>query len=194
MSTDLFCGSQVRLAALTREDLPTMVRWYHDPEFMRLYDADPAFPKTLEQLNQWLEEKRKSTNAFYFAVHRQLDEQMIGLIEIDDILWTHRTGWLGIAIGDRSLWGKGLGTEAMQLAIDYAFNELNLYRVQLTVFEYNPRAIALYQKLGFQHEGTFRQFLLRDGRRYDMLLFGLLRDEWERLKAETGEQKGGGKR
>ena len=70
------------------------------------------------------------------------------------------------------LHGRGIG-------FDQCFDELNLHRVQLTVFDYNKRAIALYEKLGFQHEGTFREFLHRDGRRYDMHLYGLLRREWQ---------------
>jgi RimJ/RimL family protein N-acetyltransferase len=58
-------------------------------------------------------------------------------------------------------------------------DELNLHRVQLTVFSYNERAIALYEKLGFQREGVYREFIQRDGRRYDMYLYGLLRREWK---------------
>ncbi len=66
------------------------------------------------------------------------------------------------------------------LILKYGFNELNLHRIQLTVFEYNERGIALYEKLGFRREGVFREFMLREGRRYDMYLYGLLRREWER--------------
>jgi RimJ/RimL family protein N-acetyltransferase len=87
--------------------------------------------------------------------------------------------WLGIGIGDREQWGKGYGREAMELVLRYGFHELNLHRIQLTVFEYNERAIALYEKLGFRREGVYREFMQRDGKRYDMLLYGLLRREWE---------------
>ena len=74
------------------------------------------------------------------------------------------------------------GREAMQLALAFAFNELNLYRVCLTVFSYNDQAITLYERLGFVREGAYRQHLERDGRRYDMYLYGLLRPEWEKSK------------
>ena len=86
---------------------------------------------------------------------------------------------VSIAIGEAKQWGKGYGYEAMQLVLRFAFDELNLHRVQLTVFCYNKRAIALYEKLGFQREGIHREHLQRDGRRYDMYLYGLLRSEWE---------------
>ena len=102
----------------------------------------------------------------------------MGFIEIDGILWTHGAGWLGIGIGEREHWGQGIGGEAMRLALNFAFNELNLHRIQLTVFAYNERAIALYEKLGFVREGVYREALHRDGQRYDMILYGLLRREY----------------
>ena len=86
---------------------------------------------------------------------------------------------MSISLGDFANWGKGYGNEATRLALGFAFNELHLHRVQLTVFDYNPRAIHLYEKLGFQQEGIYREFLQRDGRRFDMYLYGLLRHEWE---------------
>ena len=73
----------------------------------------------------------------------------------------------------------GYGREAIELTLKFAFHELNLHRIQLTVFSYNERAIALYESFGFKREGVFREHLQRDGRRYDMYLFGLLRHEWE---------------
>ncbi|MCZ7572072.1 MAG: GNAT family N-acetyltransferase [Ardenticatenaceae bacterium] len=85
---------------------------------------------------------------------------------------------------DEANWGKGYGHEALELALGFAFRELNLYRVQLTVFGYNERAIALYKTAGFQREGVYREFMQRDGQRYDLHLFGLLRREWEALNRE----------
>ncbi|MCZ7546462.1 MAG: GNAT family N-acetyltransferase [Anaerolineae bacterium] len=74
--------------------------------------------------------------------------------------------------------GQGYGRAAIALALAFAFDELNLHRVQLTVFSYNTRAIALYEGLGFRREGVYREFLHRDGARHDMLLYGLLAREW----------------
>jgi RimJ/RimL family protein N-acetyltransferase len=84
-----------------------------------------------------------------------------------------------MGIGERDAWGQGYGTEALHLALQYAFDELNLHRITLTVIAYNERAIALYERAGFQREGVFREFGQRDGKRYDMYLYGLLRPEWE---------------
>jgi RimJ/RimL family protein N-acetyltransferase len=73
----------------------------------------------------------------------------------------------------------------MRLTTAYAFRELNLYRISLTVFSYNTRAIRLYEKLGFVHEGVSRSALYRDGQRHDMLLMGLLRPEWEHIQSTS---------
>ena len=69
-------------------------------------------------------------------------------------------------------------TDVMNVMLRYAFTEVNLKRVTLTVFEYNPRAIRSYEKAGFHHEGRLRGLLNREGKRYDELFMGILREEW----------------
>lgn len=179
-SSTLLRGSRVRLTALTQSDLPIVAQWHQNPEFLRLLDALPAYPRTEASLAQWLEDRHKATDAFLFAIRTLDNDALIGYVELDGILWTHRVSGVSIAIGEAKHWGKGYGYEVMQLVLRFAFDELNLHRVQLTVFCYNERAIALYEKLGFQREGIHREHLQRDGRRYDMYLYGLLRSGWER--------------
>ena len=178
--SNLLHGTKVRLTALTSADLPTIARWHENGKYLRLFDALPARPKSQAELARWLEERQKETQVFLFGIRLLDGDDLIGVLELDGILWAHQVGWLSIGIGDRDNWGKGYGYEAVQLALKFAFHELNLHRLQLTVFSYNDRAIVLYEKLGFHREGTYREFLERDGRRYDMYLYGLLRHEWER--------------
>ncbi|MCI0393914.1 MAG: GNAT family N-acetyltransferase [Chloroflexi bacterium] len=171
-------GEKVRLTAVTKDDLPAIARWYEDAAFGRLSDAAPAMPRSAEQWAKWLEEQQGDKNVFLFGIRPVNGNELLGYADINGILWTHGNGWIGIGLGDRGSWGKGYGREAMALILKFAFDELNLHRVQLTVFSYNERAIALYEKLGFTREGVYREHLLRDGRRYDMLLYGLLHREW----------------
>ena len=175
----LLRGSRVRLTALTQGDLPTVIQWHQNPDFLRLFDALPAYPKTEAALAQWIDDTNKATDTFLFAARSLDNDELIGYVELDGILWTHRVSGVSIAIGETKHWGQGYGYEVMQLALQFAFDELNLHRVQLTVFSYNERAIALYEKLGFQREGVHREYLQRDGTRYDMYLYGLLHSEWE---------------
>jgi RimJ/RimL family protein N-acetyltransferase len=177
--TKLLVGPNIQLTALGLDDLPVLAQWYQDAEFLRLFDAVPAAPRSESASREWLEERQRARDAFLFGVRLREGDQLIGVVELDGILWNQQVSWLSIGIGDAARRGQGYGAQALQLALDFAFRELNLHRVQLTVFAYNAAAIALYQKLGFQREGTFREFLHRDGQRYDMYLYGLLRREWE---------------
>jgi len=96
-------------------------------------------------------------------------------------LWldlVNNEAWIGIGIGEREFWGKGYGTDMMKLALQYAFTELNVYRVSLGLFEYNPRALRSYEKAGFRLEGRTRGDVLRGGTRGDSLWMGILREEW----------------
>ena len=88
---------------------------------------------------------------------------------------------MGLSIGERENWDKGYGTEMVNLLLRFAFTEVNLRRVTLTVFEYNPRAVRVYEKVGFRHEGRERKSLNREGRRWDMIFMGILREEWLEL-------------
>ncbi|HEX5689655.1 MAG TPA: GNAT family protein [Roseiflexaceae bacterium] len=181
----LLTGAHVRLTALADGDLPTLAQWYQDAEFLRLFDATPAMPRSESALRQWLAERANPQTSFLFGVRLSEADELIGIVELDGILWNQQVGWLSIGIGDVARRGQGYGAEALRLALDFAFGELNLRRVQLTVFSYNTRAIALYEKLGFQREGAYREFLQRDGQRYDMYLYGLLRREWENREPRT---------
>jgi RimJ/RimL family protein N-acetyltransferase len=179
LSERLLHGTNIKLTACAAHDIPTMLRWYQDDLLLRLLDSLPARPRSEAGLTEWIASRQKATDAFLFGVRLIDDDTLIGCVELDGILWTHQTGWLAIAIGDEAYQGKGYGREAMELALRFAFHELNLHRVQLTVFSYNQRAIALYEKIGFQREGVYREALQREGRRHDMILYGLLRAEWE---------------
>jgi RimJ/RimL family protein N-acetyltransferase len=178
LPADLLRGDRIRLAALEKNDMESVARWQHNATFLRLFDATPAYPKSRDRLEQWLRERQQDRTAFLFGVRLLNDDALIGYAELEGILWAHRVGWLSIALGDPASWGQGYGSETMRLLLAFAFDELNLHRVQLTVFGYNRRAIALYEKLGFRHEGVFREFIQRDGTRHDMILYGLLRQEW----------------
>lgn len=178
-SSNILHGARVRLTALTTNDLPIIARWHQDGEFLRLFDARPAHPKSEPELAQWLEERHKTSDGFLFAVRPLDSDDLLGYVELDEILWPHQVCGIAACIGDATDRGKGYGYEAMQLALAFAFHELNLHRVQITAFSYNERSTALAEKLGFQREGVFRGFLQRDGQRHDMYLYGLLRHEWE---------------
>lgn len=178
LQNGLLRGDRVQLTAVNKGDLPTIAGWWADTDFLRLYDSLPAFPQTAEQLTKRLADSEQGKTNFLMGIRPLNDEKLLGLIELDGIIWPHGTSAVSIAIGEQAERGQGYGCEAMGLILDFAFYELNLHRVFLTVFSYNLAAIAMYEKLGFRQEGIYREHLQRDGQRFDMLLFGMLRTEW----------------
>lgn len=178
ITSNLLRGEKVRLTAVENRDIPTIARWWEDSEFLRNYDTSPAFPKTEDQLSRLISDNQSSATDFLFGIRLLAEDTLIGLLELSGVQWTHATAYIGIGIGDQDYRGRGFGQDAMLLGLQFAFQELNLHRVWLTVIGYNARAIALYERLGFVREGAYREHVQRDGSRYDMVVYGLLRREW----------------
>ncbi len=182
LDNDLFRGELVRLMAEdTQKIAEAFSRWQRDSEYWRLMASEAAFPHSIPAIKKWIEKDfEKDPPPFSMFLIRTLeDDRLIGDIGLDGVHNGHGDTFVGIGIGEREYWGKGYGTDAMRIMLRYAFTELNLERVSLDVFEYNPRAMRSYEKAGFKHEGRARGVLHRGGRRWDLIYMGILRAEWE---------------
>lgn len=185
MKFQFFEGERLQLAAPDAErDAEIESKWTHDPDYLRLLSADPARPLSPAQVKKRYEEAEKeaekSHDAFHFAIRLRDGDRLIGFIRVFDILWSHGSGRLQLGIGDPADRRRGYGREALRLVLRYAFDELNLHRLTAMTFEYNTAALAFLQQAGFQIEVRRRQAIQRDGRRWDAIMLGLLRDEWKR--------------
>lgn len=177
----LLTGQLVNLTAIDPEEIGKMfMQWQRNSEYERLIDSDASEMHSSKANKAWLEKEIEGAEGkqFWFAIRAAQDQRLLGEVDLFVNQWNMRDAFVGIGLGERDFWGKGYGTEAMQLILRYAFTELNLHRVSLTVFEYNSRAIRSYEKAGFQHEGRMRGALLREGRRWDTLFMGILRADW----------------
>jgi len=184
MNIDLLRGELIRLTVEDPETLAKLVsQWSADSEYSRLLDWDPARRHSAKNAQKWFEKQAEDDNSYLFAIHTLEGDHIIGEIGLDGIRWTHGDCFVGIGLGDREYWGKGYGTDAMKVILRYAFTELNLQRVTLDVFEYNPRGMRSYEKAGFVLEGRQRGMILRDGRRWDVIYMGILKEEWLRNNA-----------
>lgn len=176
MFQPLFTGQLVRLAAPQPDDRAILADWTQDDEYMRLLDDDPVRPQAAKDMT-WLDNPN-SHDSYYFHIRTLTDNKLIGFVVLHSIKWASQTSELAIGIGERDYWGRGYGKDALRLVLNYAFSELNLYRIGLNVLGYNARAIKAYEQLGFVHEGAKRGMVLRGGERHDLIFYGLLRDEW----------------
>jgi len=176
---NLLSGKSIKLTSINEEDILEFQRWHNDVSFMRNYDVTSAIPKNTEEVKEIISDIRKCNTAYIFAVKKTEQEEFIGVTGFENISWNNGTALIYIGIGEGKYRGHGYGREALKLTVEFGFEELNFHRIYLTVLEYNQPAIKLYEKLGFKREGVYREFIHRDGRRYDMYLYGLLRPEWE---------------
>jgi RimJ/RimL family protein N-acetyltransferase len=176
------------LVCLTVEEPETLAplesQWSADSEYSRLLDWDPARRFSVKNAQKWIEKHYENEANYAFTIRTLDNDRVIGGIGLDGIRWTHRDCFVGIGLGDREFWGKGYGTDAMRIILRYAFTELNLQRVSLDVFEYNQRGVRSYEKAGFVFEGRKRGLILREGRRWDVIYMGILREDWLKLEPE----------
>jgi RimJ/RimL family protein N-acetyltransferase len=114
-------------------------------------DSSPVSQFPYQMDKEWIE--KENLDGYVFMIRRIEDDQPLGFIELDGIDWQSRNGWVGIAIGERENWGKGYGTDAFRILIRFAFRELNLRRLSLTVFEYNPVQFVLMKNLASRSKG-----------------------------------------
>lgn len=157
----------VTIGPLLPEDTGALFVWLNDVEAARL---DLAYrPTDWISFKTWLDDLGRTTTQMVFAIRKLFEPQIIGFVIFKNIQFVHRSADLGVRIGDETERGKGFGTQAVRLALNYAFNHLNLHRVGLTVFAHNTRAIAAYRAAGFHEEGRFKDGAFIDGEWVDVI-------------------------
>jgi RimJ/RimL family protein N-acetyltransferase len=184
---DIFSGKLVRLSAFDPEEMSkAFTRWNLNSEYARLLNSAAHRMQSARAAARWMEKEVEelSPASYYFSIRTLAEDKLIGELGLDVVNWPGRDAFVGLGIGETEYWSKGYGTDVMNVILRFAFTEINLRRVTLTVFEYNPRAIRSYEKAGFRHEGRLRRLLHREGRRWDELFMGILREEW--LGLDTG--------
>ena len=189
---DLLYGELVRLTAEDPEVMAShLFHWDQDTEWYRLLDTEPPRLFSEKKVKEWFEKdlEKPPSDELFFGIRMLEGDVLIGFIGLFDLFQQHGDALVAIALGERQYWGNGYGTDAMRIMLRYAFNELNLRKAGLIVFEYNPRAIRSYEKVGFTHEGRIRGAMLREGQRWDWLYMGLLREEFLANQAGIVDRK-----
>lgn len=175
---DIFKGKFLKLTAVRETDADEMAIWQENSEYLRKLDTDFAMPKSIESMREYDLSKGPGSGAIEFRLRTIEEDSLIGFVALHSIEWNNQACLLAIGIGNPEFRGKGYGTDGLNLILSYAFNELNLNRVGLDVISYNLQAIKTYEKVGFTVEGRKRNAVLRDGNQYDLVIMGLLREEW----------------
>ena len=175
-----FSNDKVKLRAVSMSDVADQWRWRNDPDVTRY--AMFSAPRSYEvEENIVRNQLAGSDNEYRFAIDAVdgAEPVHIGICGLHFLSWRNRNAMLGISIGEKEYWSKGYGSAALELLMEFGFGELNLHRIYLYVFSFNPRAVRSYEKCGFKHEATLRDDTYREGRFYDSYLMAILKPEWE---------------
>jgi RimJ/RimL family protein N-acetyltransferase len=185
-------GKIVILRPMERADIPRLWEFAQDMDLALVTGADGR-PTSLAAIERMYEEQWSdvSGDAVRWAISAH--DLLIGGVELRHIDWRNRSAELAVWIGDRTYRQRGCGADATRLATDYAFKLLGLNRLYFMAAESNQAALRNYLKVGFREEGRMRQAQYRDGRYHDLVVLGMLRDEWmddtERLEAHLAAGK-----
>ena len=176
----MFETNRIKLRKVELSDAVIYNKWQNDTEVM--YSTIPELDKyTLSETEQFIGMITSSNNSKSYMIETKEDDRVVGIVSLININGKDRSAECIIDIGEKDVWGIGIGREAFELLMNYGFNELNLHRLMLRVFSFNERAIALYKKLGFKEEGVMREAFYRSGSWHDIHVMGILKSEYQTL-------------
>ncbi len=173
----MILGKKVRLRAFREDDLKNSIAWINNPAVTRF--LTDMRPRSIIEERAWIDRAMRNDDpTAVMLVIETSDGEYSGSVGLMHIDARNRHAEVGIVVARPEDWGRGLGTEAMQLILRHAFEEKNLHRVLLRVFTFNERAIKSYLKIGFVEEGRLRESVFRHGAWHDTVLMGILADEF----------------
>lgn len=173
-------GERVYLRSLEQSDLELLHIWVNDPEVRGLIGE--VMPTSRLGMEEWFERVRTDPNRIWFVIVNRENDRVIGEAGLLRMFFPWRTTDLSIILGDKSAWGKGFGTEAINLLLDYAFGYLNFHRVSIGVVAANERALRFYEKIGFKREGIQRDGYFYNHTYQDFVMMSILEDEYRALR------------
>lgn len=153
------------------------VNWLNDPE-VNQYLESRYVKQTKKTVAGYVRSFAGCDRKLLFGIFDRATGLHVGNISFSDLNQRHGYGVIGIAVGRKAFWGKGIGTEAIKLLVAYGFKKLKLKRIEAGIYANNPGSIAIFKKAGFKTEAVLRERYQFKNKRVDGLIVGLLKKEW----------------
>lgn len=172
-------GSKVLLRALEREDLEYLREMANDPDMEKMV-IGWSFPISKYEQEKWYEKTVGDKTNLKLAIQ---DDKgvLIGMATLGPIDWKNRKAEHGIKLGRNTPKGQGYATDAVMTVMKYAFEELQLNRLEGSMFEYNIASQKLYTKCGWSVEGKARQSIYKNNKYHDEIIVSVLREDYYTL-------------
>jgi len=174
-------GDKVAIGPLRRDLVPLYHAWISNPETTQ-YLSEGGTVLSLEEEYAWFEAQLRKPDARFFTIYALPDFHPIGTVNLHQINHRHHKANLGIMIGEPDMRGQGLGTEAVELVVDFGFHAMGLHNIWLTTYEFNVAGQRAYLKAGFREVGRRRQCRYLHGRYWDEIHFDLLATEFTKSR------------
>lgn len=178
-------GKLVTLREVGAEDLPLVWEWENDSEMGLYLNADPGKRMSMDEVQRRFHQYRTDPTSGLFIICTHVGES-IGMLGFDRLYRDIGTCRLFIGIGVKEYWGRGYGSDAMRVALQYFFRDARLEKIQLSVYDFNTRAIASYRKCGFEVEGVRRNIAYVHGEWCDSIEMAISVEQFERLEPLWG--------
>ncbi|WP_443659694.1 GNAT family N-acetyltransferase [Clostridium algidicarnis] len=167
----MYYGEKICLRAYKQEDIQIATSFVNDKELKKFLVTDIPFPMSLWEEDEWIKSQKSNKNGEYnFAIEDIKTKMYIGGCGIQNVNWLTRVALVGIMIGDKDYLGKGYGTDAMKVLMDFIFKDMNIHKIRLSTFSFNIRAQKSYEKCGFKVEGILKDEVFKDGKYYDEIV------------------------
>jgi RimJ/RimL family protein N-acetyltransferase len=173
-------GKKVVLRMIQKDDVEHWLRWYNDAEVLKYLSPNVMYGVNREKEEEYYNSMRKFPGSRIFTIETH-DGKVVGNIGLHNINSEWSNAEISIMIGEKQYWGKGFAADAISVMIEFAFNRMNLHRVYLHVNEANTGGIRCYEKAGFIREGVLREAQYFDGKYSNIIVMGILREEFEQI-------------
>lgn len=168
-------GERIYLRPITMEDTDRIVAWRNEERVSKNFIYQEVF--TRQGHENWMRTRVETGSVVQFIICERKDDRPVGSVYFRDIDRQNKKAEYGIFIGEADAAGKGIGSEAARLAVDYARDVLRLHKLMLRVFADNAGAVKSYRNAGFVQEARLRDEFFRDGKYRDMLLMAVIFEE-----------------
>ncbi len=176
MEKPTIIGTNIVLRPITADDADAMFASLSDEESVRLTGTQAVF--TLEEVQNYCQRIVHADDRVDFAITTKDDPAYIGEAVLNNIDWENRSANFRIALAGAKHFGKGHGSEAARLVVAFGFETLKLHRIELEVYDFNPRAQHVYEKIGFVREGVRRDVLLWEGEYHSAIVMSILEQDY----------------
>jgi UDP-4-amino-4,6-dideoxy-N-acetyl-beta-L-altrosamine N-acetyltransferase len=166
----------VQIRPISNQDTQNIIKWRNNPSVQKNFIFRTPLNEKLH--SEWMQNKVEKGEVAQFIIRDKSSNQDVGSVYLRDIDHCNKKAEFGIFIGEDEARGKNIGTQSTSLILQHAFEQLDLNKVFLRVFDVNTGAIKSYEKSGFVKEGLFRQDVIIDNHPYNVIFMGILKEDW----------------